>query len=526
MMLSYRRLSVAVDLIVTLKVSKRGAYEGRVGSEDVDGRDASYRILADHMRAVVIAVADGVEPSAVDAGFIVRKMLRRSFWHATKHLGIDRFACSEFVPTVIETLERAYPELSTTVERVQKCVDDEERHYWEIFDKGRELFEQMRLSLPKGSTAFSGDDAFLLHDTHGIPIEITEDLSKEHGLSIDKDRFLELQEDAKNLSRSTSGFKKSVTLDTTGLEGCSDKAKYSYSLRKDGLYEFPAVSSEIFAVFRDNKRVESLDLNSHGSVILKECQFYAEEGGQKYDKGFLELEGETVFKVESVEKVNGLSVLHGKATGNVVKGSMIKQKIDVKRRVALMRAHTATHLLNWALRRVGAGRGQRGSSIDEDSLRFDYATDDCAGEDDTGKEYPAVVRVARIGDNLDDACAVECCSGTHVLNTSSIMDFTVLSDRSSAKGVRRIFALTGEKAKKSREYGREIISRLEFIAEDSSNDSLNEVGIEDFVYNQNCDTENVQEIDWSQMPYEDNAEARKLLKVIKKKRKMKKEIKC
>ncbi|KIH46203.1 threonine/alanine tRNA ligase second additional domain protein [Ancylostoma duodenale] len=169
--------------------------------------------------------------------------------------------------------------------------------------------------------------------------------------------------------------------------------------------------------------------------------------------------------------------------------------------MALMRAHTATHLLNWALRRVGAGRGQRGSSIDEDSLRFDYATDDCAGEDDIvenvvslvrsvisqakpvtveeiplqkaaeipqlqsefkeGKEYPEIVRVACVGSGMDEAFAVECCSGTHVLNTSSVTDFTILSDRSSAKGVRRIFALTGEKARQSRSYGREVVSRLE-----------------------------------------------------------------
>nr|CDJ92403.1 Threonyl alanyl tRNA synthetase domain containing protein [Haemonchus contortus] len=168
-----------------------------------------------------------------------------------------------------------------------------------------------------------------------------------------------------------------------------------------------------------------------------------------------------------------------------------------------MRAHSATHLLNWALRRVGAGRGQRGSSIDEDSLRFDYATDDCAGEDDIvciehveslianvisegrdvkvektaldvaakirnlqsefkeGKAYPSVVRVARVGDRLEDALAVECCSGTHVLNTSSIMDFAVMSDRSLAKGVRRMLAVTGERALANRRYGEVVESRLE-----------------------------------------------------------------
>ncbi|KIH52554.1 alanine--tRNA ligase, partial [Ancylostoma duodenale] len=178
-------------------VSKHGAYGGKVADEDIGGRDASYRILADHMRAVIIALADGVEPSAVDAGFIVRKMLRRSFWHATNRLGIDRFVCSELVPLVVGTLKMAYPELATASERIQKCIADEERQYWSVIDKGYSLFEQMRLNLPEGSNVFSGEDAFTLHDTHGVPIEVTEDLAKEHGLDVDTKRFLELKEQAK-----------------------------------------------------------------------------------------------------------------------------------------------------------------------------------------------------------------------------------------------------------------------------------------------------------------------------------------
>ncbi|VDN29903.1 unnamed protein product, partial [Cylicostephanus goldi] len=224
---------------------------------------------------------------------------------------------------------------------------------------------------------------------------------------------------------------------------------------------------------------------------------------------------------------------------------MLTQKIDVDRRMALMRAHTATHLLNWALRRVGAGRGQRGSSIEEDSFRFDYAIDDCAGEDDIvenvealvqcmisehkpvvsdmlpkekaaelpmlqsefreGKEYPAIVRVARIGNNTAEAVAVECCAGTHVLNTSSIVDFTILSDRSLAKGVRRIFALTGEKAKRAHRYGSDIVARLESLSENENP--------EDIAW--------IEGIDWAQMPDHDHGVARKLIKVIKKKRKAK-----
>ncbi|RCN35739.1 alanine--tRNA ligase domain protein [Ancylostoma caninum] len=542
-------------------VSKRGKYGGKVGAEDISGCDASYRILADHLRAAVIALADGVEPSAVDAGFIVRKMLRKSFWHARNRLGIDRFACSDLVPVVIGTLKMAYPELTNASERIQKCIADEERQYWSVIDKGYSLFEQMRLNLPGGSTVFPGEDAFTLLDTHGVPIEVTEDLAKEHGLDVDTKRFLELKEQAKILSRSQSGFSKSVSLDTTGLKRHSDKAKYNYSIDANGSYVFPSVKTNILAVFSENERVDSL--SSNGSLVLEDCQFYAEEGGQKCDKGLLEIDGfsadvkkrvlqQSAFEVSCVEKVNGVAVLHGKILGNhrITQGSSVTQKIDVDRRMALMRAHTATHLLNWALRRVGAGRGQRGSSIDEDSLRFDYATDDCAGEDDIvenieslvcsvisqakpvtveemplqkaaeipqlqsefmeGKEYPEIVRVARVGSGLDEAFAVECCSGTHVLNTSSISSFAILSDRSSAKGVRRIFALTGEKATQSQSYGEEVVSRLESQCSNPTGLPANDIAAE--------------RIDWAQMPYQDNVRARELLKMIKKKRKSKKQV--
>ncbi|PIO62976.1 hypothetical protein TELCIR_15441 [Teladorsagia circumcincta] len=188
-------------------LSKSGAYSGRVGSADANERDASYRIVADHLRGTIVALADGVVPSAVDSGFIIRKMLRRLFWHAVNRLGIDRFACSDLVPVVIDTLE-------------------------------------------------------------------------------------------------------------------------------------------------------------------------------------------PVFEVTSVEKVKGVAVLNGNVIGQatISEGSVVKQKINVERRVALMRAHTATHLLNWALRRVGAGRGQRGFAIDEDFLRFDYATDDCAGEEDTVENVESLIK--------------------------------------------------------------------------------------------------------------------------------------
>ncbi|VDL81289.1 unnamed protein product, partial [Nippostrongylus brasiliensis] len=398
-------------------ISKAGPYSGKVGSDDCGEHDASYRILADHMRGVVVSLADGVEPGACDAGFVIRKMLRRSFWHAVSRLGIDRHACAALVPVVVSSLKQAYPELRHHEESAAKCVAEEERQFWNIVDK-----------------------------------EVTRDLAKKHALTLDVQRFEELKQEAKELSKRTSTFTSSDPVDVSDLHRHTDTAKYVYIRNGAGSYEFPPMKTNILAVFDNGKRVPSISCS--GSIVLENCQFHAEEGGQKCDRGILESEEGPIFEVLDVQKVNGVAVLHGNVVGNqsLSGGLAIKQKIDVNRRMALMRAHSATHLLNWALRVVGAGGGQRGSSISEDSLRFDYATEDCAGEDDImeaveslvrkviverknvvveemplsdalqlsqlqsefreGKEYPQVVRVVRVGDTLGDAIALECCSGT------------------------------------------------------------------------------------------------------------------
>uniref|UniRef100_A0A158P6S1 alanine--tRNA ligase n=1 Tax=Angiostrongylus cantonensis TaxID=6313 RepID=A0A158P6S1_ANGCA len=323
-----------------------GKYDGRVGSEDLDGHNASCRILADHLRSAVIALSDGVQLGSLLFGFLIRKMLRRSFWHSSVRLGIERFASSELVPVVIDTLKETYPELKRYEESIRNSVVEEERQYWSVVDKGKSIFEQMRMNMPDEATVF-------------IPMV----------------------------------FKLSSFIVFTPLE------------------------SRIIGVYANGERVHSL--SSIGSIVLENCQFYAEEGGQKCDKGFLELDEvgrNSVFEVVSVVKSKGISILSGNVINQnkISEGSMVRQKIDVRRRMALMRAHSATHLLNWALRRVGAARKQCGSSVDEDSLRFDYITDDCAGEGD-------VVSVLR---------------------------------------ARRIHALTGENARQSKRYGKEVLSFL------------------------------------------------------------------
>ncbi|KJH45829.1 alanine--tRNA ligase [Dictyocaulus viviparus] len=534
-------------------LSKKGNYEGRVGSADIGDRDASYRILADHMRSAVIALSDGVQFSAVDAGFMIRKMLRRSFWHSVTHLGFDRFACADIVPIVIGTLKTAYPELQRCEESIVRSVMEEEFEYWKIIDKGKSIFERIRVHMPTGSAFAIGEHAFVLHDTHGVPVEITQDLCRDYGLIVDMKRYQELKDEAKTLSKSKSKLN-SCSIDVSEFVSQSDRAKYQYNLDENNSYGkifmvwpvFPPLMAKVIGILYNNKRVRSI--TSNGSIVLDNCQFYAEEGGQKCDRGFLEIDEDVIFEVRSVEKINGISFLHGIVMDRkeISEGAIVRQRIDVDRRLALMRAHSATHLLNWALRRVGAGQAQRGSAVDEDSLRFDYAVDDIAGEDGVvedveylildvisksrpvvmedmklrnaslipqlqsefkkNKKYPDIVRVVQVNDALDDALAVECCAGTHVLNTSSIIDFTILSDRACAKGVRRIYAVTGERARQCRRYGEEILSCL--MSED-----------ENVLKNSKTDVFKGQ-IDWAQLPHQYSVRCRELIKKIKKTRKL------
>lgn len=443
--------------------------------------DFAFRLLTDHLRCVVVAVSDGVEPGSTDSGFVIRKMLRRAFLQASKVLGIEN-GVSSLVPVVVETLRDAY---KFEEDSIIKTIDLEEEQFWKVVNKGSKMFEK----ISKRAGIISGADAFTLQDTHGLSIEITEELARQKGLSVDTEGYRKLKEESKKLSQKWSSF----NINHKAGE-FQDQAKYEYTLAGNE-HEFPMVVTNIERVFDDqNQPVDAL--SGHGAVILKNCQFYAEEGGQKPDHGLL-MDGENpIFHVTNVKNINGVAVVFGNALKRIKNGDVVIQKIDKKRRGGLMRAHSATHLLNEALRRVGLGAGQRGSSVDEDALRFDYEL--TLGGSDSRKEkiqeverliqekirsgcelkveqmdldlaknlsgmqsvfredksYPETVRVCSFIDPSGNDCAVECCSGTHVLNTRTIEDFVITSEKASAKGIRRILALTGEKAKLWREQRR------------------------------------------------------------------------
>lgn len=462
-------------------------------------KDAVFRLVADHVRAVTVAISDGAIPDGTGTGFIVRKMMRRSFLQGNSKLGIDRFALSDLVPTVISTMKEVYPEMEKSSDNVIRLFKEEETQFWKTVDKAKKIFDV--LSTESKSSVFSGSKAFNLFETYGLPLSVTIELAKNIGKEVDEKEFEKCQQEAQKLSRKASQFK--LPICANDFPTHSDKEKYSYVF-KDGKYQFPQVKTRILQVYKNQENSESLEVNEKGAVLLEECQFYGEQGGQTSDVGNLLIDNEVVFEVESARKLeNGaVTVLFGRALHSIQKDLRVEQQLDVKRREGVMRAHSATHLLNWALQKSGLGCGQKGSSVDCDRLRFDYSTSEefveksqktdilkrCEeemnefirnGGETIVKETTiegakkignlqsdikedrigeSSVRVVSLGSGYD--VPVECCSGTHVHNVNRIGEIAILSDKSIGNRLRRIIAVTGEEAKSCREYAENVYEEL------------------------------------------------------------------
>lgn len=187
--------------------SKIGSYSGKLGKEDKHGKDTAFRIIADHMRTVTVAISDGVKPAGTDRGFVVRKMLRRAAMAASNVLQIERNGLSEITESVISTLHDAYPDLEKNRRIIKRAIRKEENNFWNIVDKGSKIFESMMCNLPKNSTIFPGDLAFELHDTYGFNIELTQKFAEKNGLTVDLEDFNRRREEASRLAKSTSKMK-------------------------------------------------------------------------------------------------------------------------------------------------------------------------------------------------------------------------------------------------------------------------------------------------------------------------------
>lgn len=369
-------------------------YRGRLGDVDVGLRDTAYRVIVDHARTLTFAVADGAIPSSEGRGYVLRRILRRAVRYGRQKLDAPPGFFSQLVTTVIESMSSAYPELSANAERVRRVLREEEVAFDRTVARGCEYFEELRGEMAKtGTTVVPGDRAFLLYDTHGFPIDITEQMASEAGLTVDlagfdtamarqkersREAYRELQAYEQGMKPLELVAEQTAWLATHGVVETDDAAKYASNA---------ATPAKVKAIFGEKgfvnatseMRVES-DAGTAVGVVLDRTSFYAESGGQVADAGVLrKTDGSVALALRSVQVFGGY-VLHcgllpPGAVGFSV-GDELMCEVDSDRRSCVAPNHTMTHVLNWALRSVlGDGVEQRGSLVNDERLRFDFSAD-------------------------------------------------------------------------------------------------------------------------------------------------------
>ncbi len=479
------------------------AYTGKFGAEDKDGIDTAYRVLADHVRTLTFAIADGGIPNNVGRGYVLRRILRRGARYVRKYFNypIGNFF-SQLAPTLIEQVSDIFPELKNNPKDIFEILDEEEVSFAKTLDRGEKLFEQYAEATSKTtSKVLNGKNVWRLYDTYGFPVDLTRLMAEEAGLEIDEPGFEAAKAASKEASKGgkRSGGKELVKLDVYAL---SDLDKNDSIPKTDDSFKFKKenVDSKILALYDGKKFIKSTeelqDDATQIGIILDKSPFYAEQGGQEYDQGKIVIDGKAEFNVENVQVYGGYVLQTGYLEeGSFSVGDDVIAYYDELRRQPLRNNHTGTHILNFALREVlGDGIDQKGSLVAPEKLRFDFShknglTPAQLNKVETisneyirrnvqvyaqdvdletakkingvravfGETYPDPVRVVSIGvsvqDLIDNASnkewetiSIEFCGGTHVAKTSEIKELIIVEESGIAKGIRRIVAVTGKAA--------------------------------------------------------------------------------
>ena len=436
--------------------------------------DVSLRVITDHIRSATMMICDGVLPSNEGRGYVLRRLLRRAARHG-KLLGVDRPFLYEVCATVIGENEGAYPDLREKEAYITRVIRMEEESFAKTIDGGMRIFtEMLEGHKAKGEKTFSGADAFKLYDTYGFPIDLTAEMVAEEGMDVDQEGFKALMEEQR--ARARKAREALGDLGWAGVEFGKDVPATEFV----GYGHSSIEDAKVVALVVENELAEVLMPGVEGIVVLDKTPFYAEMGGQSADHGLLRSAG-CAFTVTDVQKNKGGKYMHyGKMTSGSLKvGDTVGAAIDMDRRRAVMRAHTATHLLDKALRTVlGDHVHQAGSLVEEDYLRFDFTHFAAMTAEELGRvsqevnsailegyaveakempieearktgaialfseKYGDVVRVVNIGGGY----SVEFCGGTHLDNSAKAGLFHIESEFSVAAGVRRIEAVTGRRA--------------------------------------------------------------------------------
>jgi len=433
-------------------------------------KDVSLRLITDHIRSVTFMLSDGIMPSNEGRGYVLRRLLRRAARHG-RLLGIEGKFLAKLSETVIEMSKDGYPELEEKKAIIFNVLTEEEDKFNKTIDQGLTILEEMESNLQKsGEKNLSGEDAFKLYDTYGFPLDLTKEILLEKGFGIDEEGFQKAMEEQKQKARSARKTTNYMGADVTVYQSI-DPAITSKFVG----YDRTSHDSKITVLTTETDLVDSLCEGQTGTIIVDETPFYATMGGQCADTGVITTK-DAEFIVEDTIKLQGGKVGHVGVmkSGSMKVGETVTLTIDSDRRQDTCKNHSATHLLQKALRIVlGDHVEQAGSLVTPDRLRFDFThfqaltadqirevesivnaeiakaievdTKEMSIEDAKktgamalfGEKYGDVVRVVRMGD-----FSVELCGGTHVANTSNIASFKIISEAGIAAGVRRIEALT------------------------------------------------------------------------------------
>ncbi len=437
---------------------------------DPDSDNMSFKVIADHIRALSFAIGDGALPGNEGRGYVLRRLLRRAVMHGKK-LGIEGKFLAQFVPVVGKIMESYYPEVLEKQDFIMQIIDREEEAFGRTIDGGSKLLDELLAKLKEeGKTMLEGQDIFRLYDTYGFPVELTEELAEDAGFKIDHEGFKAAMKEQQDRARAAVVKGGSMGAQNETLQSIKEESEFLYYVEKyDG---------KLLVAVKDDEKVDTV--SGEAQLIFDKTPFYAEMGGQVSDHGVIKnAAGKVVAEVKDVQHApNGQNLHMVDILSTLVVGETYTLEIDAERRHGIIKNHTATHLLHAALHNiVGEHALQAGSLNEVEFLRFDFthfapvskeeladierqvneviwqslAVETVETDIETAKEMGAMalfgekygknVRVVKIGDY-----SVELCGGTHTATTSEIGLFKIIKEEGIGSGVRRIVAVTGQKA--------------------------------------------------------------------------------
>lgn len=437
---------------------------------DPDSDNMSFKVIADHIRALSFAIGDGALPGNEGRGYVLRRLLRRAVMHGKK-LGIEGKFLAQFVPVVGKIMESYYPEVLEKQDFIMQIIDREEEAFGRTIDGGSKLLDELLAKLKEeGKTMLEGQDIFRLYDTYGFPVELTEELAEDAGFKIDHEGFKAAMKEQQDRAR--------AAVVKGGSMGAQNETLQSIKEESEFLYDVEKYDGKLLVAVKDDEKVDTV--SGEAQLIFDKTPFYAEMGGQVSDHGVIKnAAGKVVAEVKDVQHApNGQNLHMVDILSTLVVGETYTLEIDAERRHGIIKNHTATHLLHAALHNiVGEHALQAGSLNEVEFLRFDFTHFAPVSKEELadierqvneviwqslavetvetdieiakemgamalfGEKYGKNVRVVKIGDY-----SVELCGGTHTATTSEIGLFKIIKEEGIGSGVRRIVAVTGQKA--------------------------------------------------------------------------------